>query len=73
MYFCFQNLTYTNNCIKKITLNTDSTQINQTMSYNIEDLLPYVNYEVTIQAVNALGDGNPADISNITAEEGKYL
>jgi hypothetical protein len=43
------------------------------MSYNIEDLLPYVNYEVTIQAVNAVGNGNLTDISNITAEEGKYL
>ena len=73
MYLCFQNLTYAYNCTKKITVDTDSTQINQTMSYNIEDLLPYVNYEVTIKAVNALGDGNPADISNITAEEGKYL
>ena len=73
MYFCFQNLTYTNNCIKKITLNTDSTQINQTMSYNIEDLLPYVNYEVTIQAVNVAGSGYPADIIGTTSQESRYF
>jgi hypothetical protein len=73
MYLCFQNLNYAYNCIKKITLNTNSTQMNQTMSYDIEDLLPYVNYEVTIQAVNALGDGNPADISRTTSQESRYF
>ena len=73
MYLCFQNLDYTYNCIKKITLNTNSTQMNQTMSYNIENLLVYVNYEVTIQAVTAAGNGNPADISRTTSQEGKYL
>jgi hypothetical protein len=47
--------------------------MNQTMSYDIEDLLPYVNYEITIQAVTAAGNGNPADISRTTSQEGKYL
>ena len=73
MYLCFQNLDYTYNCTKKITLNTNSTQMNQTMSYDIEDLLPYVKYEVTIQAVNAAGSGNPADISRTTSQESRYF
>ena len=73
MYLCFQNLNYMYNCIKKITLSTDSTKMNHAMSYNIEDLLPYVNYEVTIQAVSATGNGNTADISRTTSQEGKYL
>jgi hypothetical protein len=51
MYLCFQNLTYRYTCIKKITWNTNSTQMNQTMSYNIENILVYMNYEITIQAV----------------------
>ena len=72
MYLCFQNLTYKYNCTMKITLNTNSTQMNQTMSYNI-DLLPYVTYEVKIQAVNAAGNGNYAEISKATSEEGRYL
>ena len=73
MSLCFQNLEYTYNCIKKITLNTNSTQMNQTMSYDIEDLLPYVNYEVTIQAVNAVGSGNTADIIRTTSQESRYF
>ena len=73
MYLCFQNLDYTYNCTKKITLNTNSTQMNQTMSYDIEDLLPYVNYKVTIQAVNAAGSGNTADIIRTTSQESRYF
>ena len=73
MYLCFQNLSYTYTCKKNITLNTNSTQMNQTMSYNIENILVYVNYEITIQAVTAAGNGNPADISRTTSQEGKYL
>ena len=73
MYLCFQNLSYTYTCKKNITLNTDSTQINQTMSYNIENLLPYVNYKVTIQAVNAVGSGHPEDISRTTSQESRYF
>ena len=73
MYLCFQNLTHTYNCIKNITLNTDSTKMNQTMSYNIEDLLPYVNYKVTIQAVNAAGNGHPAAMTRTTSQESRYL
>jgi hypothetical protein len=73
MYLCFQNLTYVYTCKKNITLNTDSTQINQAMSYNIENLLPYVNYKVTIQAVNAAGSGHPEDISRTTSQESRYF
>ena len=73
MYLCFQNLTYVYTCKKNITLNTDSTQINQAMSYNIENLLPYVNYKVTIQAVNAAGSGNTADINRTTSQESWYF
>jgi hypothetical protein len=73
MYLCFQNLTYVYTCKKNITLNTDSTQINQAMSYNIENLLPYVNYKVTIQAVNAAGRGQPEDISRTTSQESRYF
>jgi hypothetical protein len=47
--------------------------MNQTMSYDIEDLLPYVNYEVTIQAVNAVGSGNTADIIRTTSQESRYF
>ncbi len=47
--------------------------MNQTMSYDIADLLPYVNYKVTIQAVNSKGDGNTAGISRITSQIGRYL
>jgi hypothetical protein len=56
-----------------LTLNTNSTQMNQTMSYDIEDLLPYEKYEVTIQAVNAAGSGHPEDISRITSQESRYF
>lgn len=43
------------------------------MSHDIENLLPYVNYKVIIQAVNAKGEGNYAEVKNTTLEEGKHL
>jgi hypothetical protein len=43
------------------------------MSYNIENLLPYVNYKVTIQAVNAAGSGHPEDINRTTSQESRYF
>ena len=45
----------------------------QTMSHDIEDLLPYVNYKIIIQAVNAKGEGHFAEVENTTLEEGKHL
>jgi hypothetical protein len=45
----------------------------QTMSHDIENLLPYVKYDVRIQAVNAKGEGNYAEVNNTTLEEGKHL
>jgi hypothetical protein len=45
----------------------------QTMSHDIENLLPYVNYRVIIQAVNAKGEGNYAEVKNTTLEEGQHL
>jgi hypothetical protein len=47
--------------------------MNQTMIYNIENLLPYVNYEGAIQAVNAAGSGNTADINRTTSQESRYF
>ena len=41
----------------------------QTMSHDIENLLPYVKYRVIIQAVNAKGEGNYTEVENTTLEE----
>ena len=45
----------------------------QTMSHDIENLLPYVIYRVIMQAVNAKGEGNYTEVENTTLEEGKHL
>lgn len=42
------------------------------MSYKINQLLPYTEYEVWINAINAAGDGDRNDTFVQTDSEGKY-
>lgn len=73
IHLCFQNLVFKGSCDFKKIFNTTFASMMQTMSHDIEQLLPYVNYKVIIQAVNAKGEGNFAEIEKTTLEEGKHL
>lgn len=57
--------------IKLIQVDRNSTELMSSMSYVIDQLLPYTDYEVWINAINPAGDGDRNETSVQTDSEGR--